>query len=345
MSGHGDLSQLEVADVPQPTITDPGDVLVRLEAAALNHLDLWTLRGLPGLALDFPHTLGADGAGIVEAVGGHVRRIAAGDKVMVNPGLSCHRCEFCLAGQHSLCHSFGLLGEHKPGTLAEYVVVPEQNLLPVPDLPHPHPQLSWSEAAAFSLVTLTAWRMLKTQARVQPGETVLIWGIGGGVSITALAVAKLFGAFVFVTSSDDDKLARARDLGADVVLNHQTVDVAREVRTLTGKRGVDVVVENVGQATWEQSLRLLAKGGRLVTCGATTGPNVTLDVRRLFWNQWSILGSTMGTVAEYGEVVRLLGMGQLRPILDSTFPLDRALDGLRRLEKGQQMGKIAVEIR
>jgi len=343
MHGHGDFSQLEVTDVSEPPIADPGDVLVRLEAAALNHLDLWTLRGLPGIVLDFPHPLGADGAGVVEAVGGHVRRIVPGEKVMINPGLSCYRCEFCRAGEHSLCQSFGLLGEHRPGTLAEYVVVPEQNLLPVPDLPHP--QLSWPEAAAFSLVTLTAWRMLKTRARVQPGETVVIWGVGGGVSVTALAVAKLFGAFVIVTSSDDGKLARVRDLGADVTLNHRDVDVAREIRALTGNRGVDVVVENVGEATWDQSLRLLARGGRLVTCGATTGPKVTLDVRRLFWNQWSIVGSTMGTAAEYGEIVRLLGEGHLRPILDSTFPLDRAIDGLRRLETAQQLGKIAIEIR
>ena len=184
MRGHGDLSQLEVTDVPQPTVADAGDVLVQLEAAALNHLDLWTLHGLPGLSLSFPHTLGADGAGVVEAVGSKVSRITPGDRVMINPGISCHSCEYCLAGQHSLCESFGLLGEHRPGTIAEYVVVPEQNLLHVPDMPAPQRALSWPEVAAFSLVTLTAWRMLKSQARVQPGETVLIWGVGGGVSIT-----------------------------------------------------------------------------------------------------------------------------------------------------------------
>ncbi|MEE8573604.1 MAG: zinc-binding dehydrogenase, partial [Gemmatimonadota bacterium] len=324
--GHGDLSQLEVADVPHPSIVDPGDVLVRLEAAALNHLDLWTLRGLPGLSLEFPHIIGADGAGVVDDAGPHVSRVRPGDRVMINPGISCYRCESCLAGEHSLCESFALLGEHRPGTIGEYVVVPEQNLLHVPELPDSHTELSWPEAAAFSLVTLTAWRMLRTKARVQQGETVLIWGIGGGVSSAALAIAKLAGASVFVTSSSDAKLGAARELGADVTLNHESQDIVKEVRTLTDRRGVDVVVENVGAATWEQSLQLLAPGGRLVTCGATTGPKVSVDVRRMFWHQWTLMGSTMGNAAEYAEIVRVLRQGQLRPVIDSAYPLDRAVD-------------------
>jgi NADPH:quinone reductase-like Zn-dependent oxidoreductase len=344
MRRHGDLSELEVTDVPQPALTQPDGILVRLKAAALNHLDLWTLRGLPGLSPSYPHILGGDGAGIVEEVGGTVTAVEPGDHVLINPGVSCYRCAYCLAGEHSLCEGYRLLGEHLPGTLAEYVVVPEPNVLPVPTPPPPHAELTWPEAAAFSLATITAWRMLVTRARLRPGERVLIWGVGGGVSSTALRIAKLHGAFVIVTSSSDEKLAAAQRLGADVTLNHVTQDVVREVRVLTGKLGVDVVVENVGEATWDQSLKLLRRGGRLVTCGATTGPSVNVDVRRLFWYQWTIMGSTMGSAAEYREIVRLLGQGHLRPIVDSTFPLDRGIEALRRLQQGEQLGKITVEI-
>jgi NADPH:quinone reductase-like Zn-dependent oxidoreductase len=342
--GHGDLSQLAVDWVSRPGIGGPRDVLIRLKAAALNHLDLWTLGGLPGLSLAFPHVLGADGAGVVEAVGDGVRSVRPGDKVMINPGIACYACEYCDQGEHSLCLEYRLLGEHLPGTLAEYIVVPEQNVAVIPVPPEPHPPVTWREAAAFSLVTLTAWRMLMTRARLRPGEVVLIWGIGGGVSSAALKIAKLAGAFVIVTSSSDDKLATALSLGADVALNHKEADVAKEVRALTGKRGADVVVENVGEATWEQSLRALAKGGRLVTCGATTGPRVVTDVRRMFWNQYTLMGSTMGNLAEYREIVRLLGHGQLRPLVDSAFPLDRAGEAFERLQRGSQMGKIVIDL-
>lgn len=342
--GYGDLSQLEVADVPRPTITTPDDVVIGLRAAALNQLDLWTLEGLPGVATTFPHILGADGAGVVDAVGANVDRVQPGDRVILNPGISCLKCEFCHAGEQSLCIAYKLLGEHLPGTLAEYVRVPQQNARLIPTPPHPEGELSWAEAAAFSLVTLTAWRMVVTRARLKPGETVLIWGIGGGVSGAALRIAKLTGAYVIVTSSSDAKLKRARTLGADAVLNHDGVDVVREVRALTGKRGVDVVIENVGEATWDRSLRLLRRGGRLVTCGATTGPKVVTDLRRVFWYQHTIMGSTMGNATEYAEIVRLLGRGELRPIVDSIHPLENAVEAFRRLREGHQMGKIVVEI-
>lgn len=342
LRGHGDLSQLEVAEVPRPELHGHHDVLIRLRAAALNHLDLWTVRGLPGLDLTFPHVVGADGAGVVEAVGAAVQGFEPGQPVMFNPGISCYRCDACLAGEHSLCEEYRLLGEHLPGTLAQYVVVPAQNLALVPT--PPDGDLSWPEAAAFSLVSLTAWRMLMTRARLRPGERVLIWGVGGGVSSTALRIAKLAGAYVIVTSSSDQKLAVARDLGADATVNHATRNVVSEVRALTAKRGVDLVVESVGEATWDQSLRVLARGGRLVTCGATTGARVSLDVRRLFWHQWTILGSTMGSREDYQQVVRLLGQGSLRPLIDSTFPLHEGVEAMRRLEQGGQMGKIVVEI-
>lgn len=344
MRSHGDLSQLAVSEVPTPQITGPRQVLIRLKAAALNHLDLWTLRGLPGLSLKFPHVLGADGAGVVEAVGESVRSVRVGERVMINPGIACYACEYCDQGEHPLCLEYRLLGEHLPGTLAEYLVVPEQNVAIIPTPPEPHPPVTWREAAAFSLVTLTAWRMLITRAQVRPGEVVLIWGIGGGVSSAALKIAKLLGAFVIVTSSSPEKLATALSLGADVALNHREVDVAQEVRALTGKRGADVVVENVGEATWEQSLRALAKRGRLVTCGATTGPKVVTDVRRMFWNQHTLLGSTMGNLSEYRAIVRLLGQGHLRPLVDSAFTLDRAIQAFERLQNASQMGKIVIEL-
>jgi NADPH:quinone reductase-like Zn-dependent oxidoreductase len=239
---------------------------------------------------------------------------------------------------------YQLLGEHLPGTVAEYVVVPEPNVALIPPPTANRQPLTFPEAAAFSLVTLTAWRMLVTRARLRPGETVLIWGVGGGVSLAALRIARLAGARVIVTSSSDAKLERALALGADVTLNHRSGDVSKDVRRLTERRGVDVIVENVGAATWEQSLRLLARGGRLVTCGATTGPAVSVDVRRLFWYQWDILGSTMGNAAEYREIVRLLGQGQLRPVVDSVVPFDQALRAVERLEAAEQFGKMVVEI-
>lgn len=339
IQGHGDLSQLHFTDIPKPKLPDARHVLVRIHAAALNHLDLWTLAGMPGLTLRFPHVLGGDGAGVVEEVGANVRSVKAGDRVLVNPGLSCGVCEYCKAGEQSLCVDYRLLGEHVSGTLAEYVAVPEANVVAVP-----RAAIKWPDAAAFTLVTLTAWRMMMTRARIKPGETVLIWGIGGGVSLAALKIAKLVGARAIVTSSGEEKLAKAKALGADVVLNHRDVDVAKEVRALTGKKGVDVVVENVGEATWEQSLRALRRGGRLVTCGGTSGHQLLTDVRRLFWHQWTIMGSTMGNDAEFREIVRQLGEGHLKPTVDSTFPLAKGLDAFRRLESGAQFGKVVVEI-
>jgi NADPH:quinone reductase-like Zn-dependent oxidoreductase len=312
-----------------------------LRAAALNHLDLFVVDGLPGLPRQLPHILGSDGAGVIAQVGSGVSSLQPGDRVLINPGISDYTCEFCRAGEHSLCVNYGILGEHLPGTLAEFLTVPVHNVQPVPVL---DPPLTWGEAAAFSLVTLTAWRMVMTRAQVKAGEWVLVWGIGGGVSLAALRIAKLAGARVIVTSSSDAKLEVARTLGADVTLNHRSQQVVAEVRGATGKRGVDVVVENVGEATWGDSLRCLAKGGRIVTCGGTTGPKLVTDVRPLFWHQYSIFGSTMGNAAEYREVVRRLGEGQLRPILDATFPQEQTREAFERMARGEQLGKIAVTI-
>ena len=341
LTATGGLAHLAVTEVPDPRPPGPGQVRVAVQAAALNHLDLFVAQGLPGVEYGFPHIMGADGAGLVDAVGAGVTRAVPGERVLINPGVADYSCAACRAGEHPLCPNFRLLGEHLPGTLAEFVVVPEQNVERLPPL---DPALTWAEAAAFSLVTLTAWRMVVTRARVQAGETVLVWGIGGGVSLAAMRIAKLVGAKTIVTSSSDAKLHAARALGADVTVNHRTQNVAQEVRALTGKRGVEVVVENVGEATWDTSLRVLGRGGRLVTCGATTGPQVAIDLRRVFWYHWTIMGSTLGTLAEYAEIVRRLGRGELRPVVDRVYPLAESSAALERLAEGGQFGKIAIEI-
>ncbi|HVO34259.1 MAG TPA: zinc-binding dehydrogenase [Gemmatimonadales bacterium] len=335
---NGDSEAVLIEDVPRPAVEGPDDVVVALRAAALNHLDLFVVRGLPGVKPRFPHVLGADGAGIVEAAGPGVTRVRVGDRVLLDPGVSCRTCQYCLAGEHSLCTTYRLLGEHLPGTFAEAVRVPQWNVYPLPD------GVAWADAAAYPLVHLTAWRMLTTRAALRPGETVLIWGIGGGVALAALGIAKLLGAVVVVTSSSDVKLAKARALGADLAVNHATDDVPREVRRFAGARGADVVVDSVGEATWEKSLRALAPGGRLVTCGATTGPRVVTDVRRMFWYHHSLLGSTMGNAREFAEIVRLLGAGTLRPVVDSVTPLREARSAFERLAAGEHFGKLVLDI-
>ncbi|HEV2669916.1 MAG TPA: zinc-binding dehydrogenase [Gemmatimonadales bacterium] len=341
LTATGGIDKLQIKEIPDAPAPQAGEVRVAIRAAALNHLDLFVAAGLPGTAERFPFVVGADGAGVVESVGPDVSAVRSGDRVMLNPGISDYSCEFCLAGEHSLCVNYRLLGEHLPGTMAELITIPVHNVARIPAV---IPAITWPEAAAFSLVTLTAWRMLVTRAQLKAEETVLLWGIGGGVSLAGLRIAKLLGARAIVTSSDDEKLAAAKALGADVTLNHRTLQVAQEIRELTNKRGVDVVVDTVGTATWDNSLRSLRRGGRLVVCGATSGPQVGLDLRRLFWHHWSILGSTMGNAAEYAEIVRRLGQGQLRPLLDRVFPLGRAPEAYERLQRGAQLGKIGIEI-
>lgn len=334
----GGLENLALADVAAPQVRAPHDVRVRIRAAALNRLDLFVADGLPGVAYDFPHVVGSDGAGIVESVGSAVNSVQPGDAVMINPGLSCGTCADCMRGDETLCGAFQVLGEHRHGTLAEFVVVPASNLAPVP------PGMPWHQAAAFSLATLTAWRMLMVRAQVRPGETVLVWGVGGGVALAAVQVAAHAGAHVIATSSSAEKLEVARALGAVDLVNHVTEDVVGRVRELTANRGADVVVDSVGEPTWQRSTRLLRRGARLVTCGATGGPHVALDLRRLFWHQWSLLGSTMGSHADYREIVRLAGEGSLWPHVDQVVPLDRAIEAFQRLARGEQTGKLVVDL-
>jgi NADPH:quinone reductase-like Zn-dependent oxidoreductase len=338
LRGTGGLGHLALVDVPRPQIRDADEVLVRVHAAGLNRLDLFVAAGLPGIDYTFPHVVGSDGAGVVEAVGAGVWQVQPGDRVMINPGLSCGHCPACLEGEESLCASFQVLGEHRPGTAADYVVVPAAYLAPVPET------MPWSQAGAFSLATLTAWRMLVTRAQVRAGETALIWGIGGGVAMAALQISQLLGLRTIVTSGSDAKLEVARHLGAAEVINHAAADVVTEVRRLTGGRGADVVVDSVGERSWQGSLRALRRGGRLVICGATTGPMVSLDLRRLFWHQWSVLGATMGNRREYAEVVRLAHQGRLWPVIDCVVPLTDWSLALERLQRGEQIGKLVIEV-
>lgn len=326
LEGVGGLDHLALAEVPAPEIRAPHDVRVRVRAAALNRLDLFVAGGLPGVAYSFPHVVGSDGAGIVESVGSGVTAVRPGDRVMINPGLSCGTCEECRRGDESLCPAFQVLGEHRSGTLAEMVVVPESNLAIVPGT------MPWPEAAAFSLATLTAWHMLMSRAKVRQGETVLVWGVGGGVALAAVQVAAHAGARIIATSSSDAKLEVARHHGATETVNHAHEDVVARVRALTANRGADIIVDSVGEPTWQRSTRLLRRGGRLVTCGATGGPHVEIDLRRLFWHQWSLLGSTMGSHADYREIVRLAGDGEaLAPCGPgrATRPRDRRLPAPR----------------
>ena len=335
---NGGLEQLRVQELPEPTLQSPDHVLVQVRAAALNRLDLFIAAGLPGSSLTFPHVVGSDGAGVVHRVGPEVRDLKAGDRVMINPTLSCGGCPACAEGEDSLCASLRVVGEHCAGTVAEYIAVPARNLAPVPQ------GMQWPQAAAFSLATLTAWRMLITRAQLRAGETVLIQGIGGGVAMAALQIAKVMGARTVVTSSSDAKLDRARALGADMTLNHQRTDVGPEVRRLTGGRGADVVIDSAGEQSWPASLRALRRGGRLVVCGATTGPMVTMDLRRLFWHQWSVLGSTLGSRQEYAAIVGHAAAGRLWPVLDSVVPLEEGPAAYLRMQQGEQVGKLVIEV-
>jgi NADPH:quinone reductase-like Zn-dependent oxidoreductase len=339
ISSHGGLDRLELRDdLPVPVLTSDTQVRIRVLAAALNHLDLFVVGGLPNVRIVAPWIIGSDAMGVIEETGTAVTGLHVGDRVLVNPGLSDRTCEYCLAGEQPLCPRFGILGEHLPGTLTEQLVVPATNVRRVAADADP------VVGAAFTLSTLTAWRMLVSRACVQRGEHVLIWGIGGGVALACLQIAKLLGAYVTVTSGSEAKLERAVALGADATIDHRAVDVGREMRARTAKRGVDVVVDSVGEATWAQSLGALGRRGRLVTCGGTSGPMVTTDVRRLFWNQWSILGSTMGNDAEFDAVVEHFRAGRLRPPIDSVYALDDARSAFERLASGEQFGKLVIRI-
>ena len=334
---HGGIDQLEIAEMPRPMI-GPNDVLVNVKAVALNHLDLFVRNGAPSLKLAMPHIPGSDVAGVIAEVGANVRGLAVGTRVTINAGLSCGHCEYCIGGEESLCAEFKILGEHTTGGAAEYVSVPAVNVLPIPD------SMSFEQAAAAPLVFLTAWRALISRARLRAGEDVLVLGAGAGVATAAIQIAKLAGARVFATSSSDAKLEKAKQIGADVLLNYTTQEWDREVFKLTNKRGVDIVFESVGAATWAKSVRALRRGGRMVVIGATSGPNPEEEIRQIFWKQIEIVGSTMSNQREFREVMKLVFAGKLTPIIDVVLPLERAREAHARLESGEQFGKIVLTI-
>jgi NADPH:quinone reductase-like Zn-dependent oxidoreductase len=330
---HGGNEVLEYGDWPTPE-PGPGEVRVGIRAAALNHLDIFARDGLPGVPL--PQVPGADGSGVVDAIGTGVEGLAPGDRVLVQPGLYCNACEFCRKGEQSLCPKFQILGEHVPGTFAEFVVLPARNLFPIPA------GLAFEVAAAFPLVYQTAWRMLIGRAALRAGETVLVHGGGGGLAGAALEIALLAGARVLVTTSGEEKVERLKESGAELVIDYTKEDVGKAVRAHTGKRGVDVVVDSVGEKTWMTSLRAAARGGRIVTCGATSGPNPKEEIRIIFWSQISILGSTMASDSEFRAMLSAVASGKLKPRIDRVFPFSQAREAYARMEEGRQHGKIVL---
>jgi NADPH:quinone reductase-like Zn-dependent oxidoreductase len=334
---HGGPEALRFTDMPEPMI-GPTEVLVRVHACALNHLDLWVRRGMPGIPIPLPHIPGSDISGVIAAVGSAATRVKVGDAVILAPGISCGQCAYCLSGADNFCRKYTLIGEMVDGGCAEFVGVPEVNAIPKPE------RLSFEEAAAVPLVFLTAWHMLIGRAKVQAGETVLVIAAGSGVGTAAIQIAKLVGARVIATAGTEEKLALALKLGADTVIDHANQDIPLEVKRLTNLRGVDVVVEHVGVATWEKSLASLTAGGRLVTCGATTGYDAKIDLRYLFSKQYSILGSKMGSKADLYAALELITQGKLSPVIDKVLPLEKCAEAHARLENREQFGKIVLKV-
>ncbi|TXT36489.1 MAG: alcohol dehydrogenase [Comamonadaceae bacterium] len=337
ITGHGGNEVVEVRTC-EPAVRQPGEVLIRVEAATLNQVDLYMRNSGAGITHRLPQIMGLDAAGVIEEVDASETMLKLGQSVAVHPGITCGRCEFCQRGEGVLCTKMQLLGEHRDGTFAQWISVPAQNVFPMPQ------GLSFAQAAAMGVNYLTAWRMLFTKAQIKPWETALIFGIGGGVSLAAMQIAKAIGVKVIVTSREDSKLQRALAMGAEYGINSQTQDVAKAVLSYTGGRGVDVVIENVGEAVWPMAMKSLVRGGRLVTCGATTGDQPPADLRRIFIRQLQILGSTHGDFSEFRALLSFVEKSEIAPVIDSEFPLDRIHDALTRLESGQQFGKIALNL-
>jgi NADPH:quinone reductase-like Zn-dependent oxidoreductase len=332
---HGGPEVLEYTDVPEPSIK-ANEVLVEVKACALNHLDVWTRGGLPGIKIPLPHILGNDIAGVVREVGELATWVQPGDEVLMQPGVSCGHCAECLQGRDNFCREYDMLGYRRDGGYAESVAVPAVNVIPKPA------SLSWEEAAALPLVTVTAWHMLVTRAQVQPGEDVLIHAAGSGVGSIGIQIAKLRGARVIATAGSDDKLAKAKELGADEVINYRNEEWPKEVKRLTGRRGVDVVFEHTGAATWEGSIVSLKNNGRLVTCGATSGYDAHTDIRQVFYRHLTILGSFMGTKGELLEAMKFVERGSIRAVVDQVMPLAEARRAHELMEDRAQFGKLVL---
>jgi NADPH:quinone reductase-like Zn-dependent oxidoreductase len=332
---HGELDVIRYGEVPDP-VPGPRDVLVKVRACAINHLDIWVRRGWPGLELEMPHWCGADVAGEVVESGGDVSGWRTGDRVVVDPGISTSEDEFTRTGEVSVSPGYHILGEHRRGGACDYVKVPAQNVHRLGE--------GWDfvQAAAPLLVSLAAWRMLIHRARLRAGESVLVVGAGGGVNSMAIQIAKLAGATVYVVCGSEEKGKRAMELGADEVLDRSKVDWAKEIHKITGRRGVDVVVDNVGKATIAKSMQAVARGGRIVIIGNTSGPQAEIDIRYIFGKQISLIGSTMGSHQDFHDVVKLLWEGKLRPVIDRVMPLSEGIEAYKIMERGEQFGKIVL---
>ena len=338
MHGYGGAEQLFYESCEPPKITEPDEVIVKLKAAGLNHIDIWNRMGATGIVMAMPHILGADGAGVVVETGAKVENVKVGDAVCLYPPTGCGQCDYCRSERDFMCIRLRVLGERLEGTYAQYVKLPTQNCFPIPA------GYSYHEAAAFPLVFITLWRMLITNAALEPGETMLIIGIGGGVASAALQLAKQIGARVIVTSGSDDKLERAKNLGADHGVNHFRENFVTAVQTLTDNRGVDVVLDSVGGDVWRQSLASLARGGRLVTCGATAGGQPQDDIAAIVAKQLKIYGSTLGSRREFFQLISFLNATKIKPIIDSVFPLSDAANAQRYVEAAKQFGKVVLDI-
>jgi NADPH:quinone reductase-like Zn-dependent oxidoreductase len=338
MHKHGGVDQLFFEDAEEPRCDGAAEAIVKLSAAALNHIDIWNRLGLTGVRITMPHILGADGAGVVVDVTQGVEHVRVGDRVCLYPATGCGQCEFCRTDRDFMCIRLRVLGERLAGTYAQYVKLPARNCFPIPT------GYSFEEAAAFPLVFITLWRMLITNARLEPGETILILGIGGGVASASLQVAKKIGARVIVTSRRNEKLERAQDLGADYGINHASEDFVQEVQSVTADRGVDVVLDSIGGEFWRKSLAALARGGRLVTCGATAGAAPIDDIAAISSKELKIYGSTLGSREEFRQVINFLNSAKIKPVIDSIFPLENTADAQLHLENARQFGKIVLRI-
>lgn len=337
IKANGGVEQVQYLDLPTPN-PQPGQVLVKVHAAALNHLDIWVRKGRPGATLSFPHVLGSDAAGVIAAFGDGVSGLNIGDEVVLDPGLSCGHCEACHRGEQSECATFSIVGLGSSGAFAEYVVVPAENVLPKPA------HLTWQEAAALPLAYATAWRMLFTRARLGAGETLLIHGIGGGVALAALQLGKIAGARVIVTSSAQEKLNRAEALGADHGALYAGGDLAARLLAATGGRGADVILDTVGAATWPVNFEVARKGGRIVHCGVTTGALAETNIAALYWKQLTLLGSTMASREDFRRLLAAVSASGMRPVIDSEFPLAEAQAAQALMERGGQFGKIVLTV-
>lgn len=333
---HGGSEKLIYEEIPSPEPLDR-EVLIRVKAASVNYIDIWIRKGIPAYPISLPHILGSDITGVVAHTGSQVEGWRPGDRVIVYPILNCYRCEFCLAGQENLCTSGRLIGVATDGGYAQYAKIPQENIILLPD------SVSFESGAAFGLVYLTAWHMLIGQARIRPGQDVLVLAAGSGVGSAAVQIAKLAGARVIATVGHPDKIPRAQAIGAAEVINHRDEELVQRTRDLTGGRGVDVVFEHIGPATWSKSMACLAKNGTLITCGATTGPEISLDLRSLFTKQLKIMGSYLGTRHELQSLLSLLGEGRLKPVIHAVMPLSEAQKAHRIIENREHFGKLVLQ--